>query len=744
MKARPILRPLLAAAFSTLLFSCSGTIPERETGPDASGQDIDPVTIRVMTSAPLAGETPSATLVQRIGTSDRMGLYNSSGFIRDADGQTLAFTVPDVLPQTGASSYYYSLILPSGAAESSSSHTVFMSVPSEQKPSVKGPDPVASIYAGFAEGVKDTPPTLLEIDVYPLCSTGIITLRGFDPDEGEELVSVTASFPGKQVAGSVTADVFLKEISYESEAELSSVRILTSGLESSPQGFDLYFCCKPFRLEAGERVSLLIETSARSFTSEITVPEAQSFPAGESGSLTCRIEMPLEADPDVPESLSSYSVTGRLWYISPEGSDRNGGTSRSDAVRSFSKAISLLSPGDQLRIMPGTYEASSSDLVRLGKADSGTEGNWISFVADDPDNPPVLHAGGYGVWNAFVVNASYIALDGLVVCGDNQTISFDDAYACAKNYYDTGVFDSKKIAGYSTNGIAVGGSGQNSEWPHHVIVRNCTVHDMPGGGITAIQADYVTIEYNTVYNNAWYSMYGCSGISILTPLSIDAYRGYKMIVRGNSVWNNRTEVPWVRRGVAFERSDGNGIILDVNESAQSGGISPSSGAYTGRTLVENNLSVHNGGSGIHTFKADHIDIVGNTTYYNGWMYPQNNYGEIWNNQSSDVNIYNNIMYARPGGKCNLGTNTPYWNNICYGGSVQYYGNGTKVADPLFVKLSTEREDGDFHLKKGSPAIGYGLTSGTLHLPVGDLEKHSRKSRFDCGAFQFIEGDTDKD
>jgi parallel beta-helix repeat protein len=48
----------------------------------------------------------------------------------------------------------------------------------------------------------------------------------------------------------------------------------------------------------------------------------------------------------------------------------------------------------------------------------------------------------------------------------------------------------------------------------HIIISNNVVHDAPGGGISTCYADYITIEQNTTYLNAFWSPYGNSGISI--------------------------------------------------------------------------------------------------------------------------------------------------------------------------------------------------------------------------------------
>ena len=264
-----------------------------------------------------------------------------------------------------------------------------------------------------------------------------------------------------------------------------------------------------------------------------------------------------------------------------------------------------------------------------------------------------------------------------------------------------------------------------------MTIRNCRVHDFPGGGISSIQADYTTIENNVVYNNAWYMMYGGSGISILTPVNSDQATGYKNIVRNNICNTNKTTIPWISQK---KLSDGNGIIIDVNQHPYNSTTGP---AYTGRTLVENNVSVNNGGSGIHAFSADHVDIINNTAYNNGTVV---GYADIFSNASMDVNIINNIMYARDGGSCNTkpkNASEVYNYNVYFNGKVATQGPNDVIADPQFVNLSTDLGMGNFALKPTSPAVDRG-SSVAGQFGRTDILGVSRPQGTmpDAGAYEF--------
>ena len=160
--------------------------------------------------------------------------------------------------------------------------------------------------------------------------------------------------------------------------------------------------------------------------------------------------------------------------------------------------------------------------------------------------------------------------------------------------------------------------------------------------------------------------------------------------------------------------------------------------YIGRTLVQSNLSYDNGGSGIHTCRANRVDIVNNTAYLNSASVHLE-YGEIFTVYSSDVRIMNNILVApianvaagekpepinAPGGK---NSDIVFSHNLYFGGNIPpTMGEGDRVGDPLFVKASVDHTVADFHLRSGSPAIGKGVL--TPLVPLLDLDAKPRRPK----------------
>ncbi|MBC7827140.1 MAG: hypothetical protein H7122_05305, partial [Chitinophagaceae bacterium] len=227
--------------------------------------------------------------------------------------------------------------------------------------------------------------------------------------------------------------------------------------------------------------------------------------------------------------------------------------------------------------------------------------------------------------------------------------------------------------------------------------------------------------------------------------------GYHVIIQRNYVWNNKTLVNW---NVIGKLSDGNGIILDVTDQARNGATNPNADAiikadttkppmlaskpirpvWKGRALIANNISAFNGGSGIHTFRTKHVDIINNTTYHNGGIV---GYQELFANNSEDIVILNNIIVPRPGGKVtsnNKNTNIRWDFNIYPIGQNVMKGPNDIIASPMFIDVQPDITKGNFRLGKGSLALGSGTNE--LALPT-DIKGKLRPKTIgrDRGAFE---------
>ena len=329
-------------------------------------------------------------------------------------------------------------------------------------------------------------------------------------------------------------------------------------------------------------------------------------------------------------------------------------------------------------------------------------------------------------WNGVEIDASYITVEGFEIVGDAQSYS-SIATPTAYQTNATGITIDNRVSG----GAAI---------PIHVLITNNLVHDNPGSGIEADDTDYVTVSNNSVYNNANWSGYGQSGISLYLLTNSDTTTGTKNYVINNETYWNQQCVNTTAASPPVP-TDGNGIIIDNNLNTNGTGV-----AYTGRTLVANNITFDNGGSGVHAFNSQHVDIVANTAYDNNNICHnsddaiQTMYGQIFAYQSEDINIVNNILYSAGGPCCssvgNMGMITEKYNILFPSTSVpKGYSAGAHdvFSDPQFANASS----GNFMISTTSAARGM----ATSYLePTTDAYGTARPQAhgFDIGALESLQ------
>jgi Right handed beta helix region len=437
-------------------------------------------------------------------------------------------------------------------------------------------------------------------------------------------------------------------------------------------------------------------------------------------------------------------INAQTWHVSGTGNDSNDGKTVKTAFRNLQKAADLVQPGDVVLIGTGIYtlaDKSDGGAVLNIKA-SGTKDAWITWKAAPGAKPDVRPIG----WCGIQISGSYHILDGLTVTGGNDSIYLLQAQEDGKKTTP----DPK----FNTNGIYVNGRVRKpEEKPHHNIIRNCTVTKCPGGGIVGIEMDYLTIEDCKVSENAWFMRYGGSGITTLNNWAYDDAPGYHIIIQRNYVWNNKTLVNWEKIG---KLSDGNGILLDVTDQARTGATNPNADAvikkdsaaavaeakpkrpeWKGRALIANNLSAFNGGSGIHTFRTKHVDIINNTTYHNGGIV---GYQELFPNNSEDIVILNNIIIPRPAGKItsnNKNTNIRWDYNVYPAEQTVFKGANDIVADPIFINVPDDLINimkADFRLSKESKALNSGTNDVAQPTDINKKPRPKTTGR-DRGAFE---------
>ncbi|MDF5729873.1 MAG: DUF1565 domain-containing protein [Rhizonema sp. PD38] len=332
------------------------------------------------------------------------------------------------------------------------------------------------------------------------------------------------------------------------------------------------------------------------------------------------------ADVEAPEVSGTADATGSsetTYYVdNSKGNDSNPGTTQTFAFKTIQQANQKVTAGDIVYVKNGTYDENITVI------ESGNSQNWIVFQAFPGDKPFVRGTQD----GTFKIEGNYI-----------------------------------KIIGFRITSTQIGSGIHVGKGNHHTQVLNNEIYDSGCGGISGQETDYLYIEGNISYRNAFRSPYQCSGISIYQAKAYDDKSGFHNIIRGNISYSNENKVP--REDGKF--TDGNGIIIDDFRHTQG---DKKSSKYTNWTLVENNFVFDNGGRGIEVFQSDHVIVRNNTAFKN--LKSRNLEGtlngELTALFSSNIQFSQNIVYASEGDKKTFvddySNNNKWENNISYNGS----------------------------------------------------------------------------
>ncbi len=540
----------------------------------------------------------------------------------------------------------------------------------------------------------------------------------FDDIEVTEMIDASATLPDAPTIGTAIAGVGNATVSFSAPLNTGGLSIKYYTVTSNPSAISSTGTTSPIT------VTGLTNGTAYTFTVTTTNAKGKSAASSVSNSVTPAL---------MPVSYYVSSLTGN---------DKNNGLTTGSAFATILKAEAMAIPSDTIFLLTGTYPP-----VTLTK--SGNFSSRITYKALAGNNP-VITCSPSGAWNLLSIHASYITIDGLEIKGINQSLTLAMG---EKNYND--IFAIKNAGGTptqaqwdkttntNTNGVSVG-TGSNPS--NYVTVKNCRVHDNSAGGLGSSNCDYLLFENNEVYNNGWYCMWATSGIGAINCKSLDA--NGSIVFRGNKVYNNYTDVKWIDHGY----SDGNGIILDVNDG------SDGSTAYKGKFLIENNVVFDNGGRGLYIMSAQNAVFRNNTSYWNSKR-SYSSGGEMVVYASKNVTFVNNIAWANPAYSsenyaiCDNGfwgsnSNITWKNNLAYNGKEglkAFYLSKTTTksidnsnvlgVNPMLVNPTIDPTTADFHVKSGSPAINAGTS--TLGISVNDIENTARvkKSIVDLGAYE---------
>lgn len=431
------------------------------------------------------------------------------------------------------------------------------------------------------------------------------------------------------------------------------------------------------------------------------------------------------------ENQGVNPVTGNgsvTWYVDAvNGSTYGDGTTPQTAFNTIQQGANIALPGDTVQVANGTYTNSGGPTLLISKP--GAAGAYITYTAASGAHPVITGDKTFDIVQ-FAATASYIIVEGFTIMGDNGEITLADAqkYESEPGEYPeyNGNCMSTQYSANSplVNPSAPAGPTNPQVESNHIQFLNNIVYNCSAAGLGG-SADYLTISGNTIYNSSWYTAYGTSAIDVGATYDSnpsDTTTPYRVIITNNVVYGNQEFIPWIGASPSPHITDGEAIIIDSNfNSSYISGGSPSSPypAFSGRTLIANNVIYSNGSSAVEVFESAHVDVVNNSTYGNDISPAEPGRGEIAVGNANDVNVYNNIMYG-PSGGFSLNLSSPCTActadyNLTYGGSNSVtagtLGTHNIAADPLYVDpADTTPANVSLKLQTGSPAIGAGTTT----------------------------------
>ena len=481
------------------------------------------------------------------------------------------------------------------------------------------------------------------------------------------------------------------------------------------------------------------------------------------------------------------------YYVDDNGSDSNPG-SETLPFKTINKAVEFVEAGGTIYVMDGIYSDQSAGVPIVSFYEDSSQqdsagNNYVYSNGDNLNNPHVVTINksgneidgyitlkNYPNHNPKIIfngqggiklgpNANYIIVEGFEVEGPSQSITYNQAIMNRRNRITLKESINQNNNNYSYfSGKGIWGGYDDH---HHIIIKNNIVHDTPGSGIRFNDSDHVTIENNTVYNTTWWTSSASSAIVFAETISTseeDNTDEIKMIIRGNTVYNNWNRIPFYMSSFPDNAQPPSGNYGNASYSTILDGqglyVTRSDPNYNGTFLFENNLCVNNGKNGINFDRSNGSSAIirNNTIYFNGAhdlvqdisasiegnpRHGGQKVAGIKANFVKNVTVVNNIVETRYNNYSalelfNVEGSRFVNNNIFVKGSISWgennpsnmidvspeFVNPTELSDDASVMSDWETymDNVDFSLQSTSPAINAGMPE---YSPQIDILGNSR-------------------
>lgn len=423
-----------------------------------------------------------------------------------------------------------------------------------------------------------------------------------------------------------------------------------------------------------------------------------------------------------------YIIGGNIdgdFYVSPNGDNSNPGT-KDKPFRTISYAVSHLSPGDTLVVLPGRENRrpviAGANSLNSAFDLSGKSYIWIENIEithnDTLPGEGKYFWGGIYIWdlatNIVVKNVYIHHIDGMGM--DIKDVNHLEISGCRIEYCGFG---------------ALGGPPPDQGGWRNVIIRGCTLsysghyyrgtdscydYDRPDGfGIEASEGP-ILIENTIAMHN-----YGDGLDSKAKNTTIK-----ECIVANNScdgvkLWGDNSKVI---NTLIYGRGDRNPTTTLWTALCITQEEEPNSRFEIINCTIDDTL----GNNYIFYVQYDKPEIPLNIVLRNNIFSGRGPDCPIWIGWASTITAENNLFYfPRSEWVLQHGNTTYYSSNIGDLGPGNIYGN------PLFVKTAWG-ETGNYHLRDGSPAIDAGTSNNAPNI---DLEGKPRPQGggFDIGCYE---------
>lgn len=416
------------------------------------------------------------------------------------------------------------------------------------------------------------------------------------------------------------------------------------------------------------------------------------------------------------------TVEAQVYYVSTAGDDDSTGTTEETAFRTIAKANQLVEAGDQVMILPGTYEDAISPLASGNEAEG-----FISYTGLGalPDEVVISHPGDAWVAGVQLEHQSYIRVENISIAnnskfgiwinsGQDHPLSHVEVLNCI-------------IVGNGYRNPGWGRTGIRTKYVDDLLIQDCHIRDNHGGGMLIQDAYGVIIDRCQVLGNRAgrpfsYSADDFDGICIQSCSDV-------LIRNVEAAYNGEDGIDIGLHEEAEHIKDNSNVYIEscISHHNAKKGICvsnsnvPEEGWKIYDVTITRCLSFYNGKAGIEMYQnSTDLRLSHNTVFSQSFGNDDNDsqYDCGINIEADGVDrvfLRNNISAFNESlnfsakkalsGATVIGHNNLWQHSL--NNTQNYTSVDDRVGDPLFMDKGSITNYPDLNLKENSPAVDRG-------------------------------------